>query len=145
MVYLCQQDVASFASEVKALRKWEFNGFNPALGCITTWFSGTESESQTLQSNLVLLHEKVPFLSFVHAKLLLLLKNCCLIMHLKRSYFQKLYSLMLENAQLTQMIYLQGLSGGRNTWEQRTKQGNEWQHWVYGMQGQLSTVYFQLC
>lgn len=62
MVYLCQQDVASFASEVKALRKWEFNGFNPALGCIATWFSGTESETQTLQSNLVLLHEKVPFL-----------------------------------------------------------------------------------
>ncbi|KAJ0052453.1 hypothetical protein Pint_01540 [Pistacia integerrima] len=56
------QDDTSFALEVKALRKWEFNGIDQALACITSWFTGTESETQTLQNNLVLLHNKVPSL-----------------------------------------------------------------------------------
>ncbi|XP_024932992.3 uncharacterized protein LOC112492820 isoform X1 [Ziziphus jujuba] len=51
---------ASMALEVKALRRWEFNGIEQALSCISSWFSGTSSETQTLKSNLILLLDKVP-------------------------------------------------------------------------------------
>ncbi|KAJ4728471.1 G1/S-specific cyclin-E protein [Melia azedarach] len=54
------QNDASFALEVKVLRKWEFNGINQALSSITSWFSGTHSEMQILQSNLVLLYDQLP-------------------------------------------------------------------------------------
>ncbi|KAL5794787.1 hypothetical protein ACOSP7_003381 [Xanthoceras sorbifolium] len=54
------QKDASFTLEVKALRKWEFNGIEQAFSCMTSWFSGTQSETQTLKRNLVLLHDRVP-------------------------------------------------------------------------------------
>lgn len=50
---------ASMALEVKSMRKWEFNDIDQALGCISSWFSGTLSERRTLQSNLIILHNKV--------------------------------------------------------------------------------------
>ncbi|KAK9281180.1 hypothetical protein L1049_004075 [Liquidambar formosana] len=53
------QTDTSIALEVKSMRKWEFNDINQALSCVSSWFSGTLSERQTLQSNLILLHNKV--------------------------------------------------------------------------------------
>ncbi|XP_050208058.1 uncharacterized protein LOC126657422 isoform X2 [Mercurialis annua] len=54
------QTDTSLALEVKSVKKWEFNGIDQALSCISLWFSGTPSETETLRSNLVLLHGKVP-------------------------------------------------------------------------------------
>lgn len=45
---------------MKALSRWEFNGIEQALSCISSWFSGTSSETQTLKSNLSLLLDKLP-------------------------------------------------------------------------------------
>lgn len=56
----CQQTDASIALEVKSMRRWEFNGLDQALSCISSWFSGSPSETRTLKSNLVLLLDKVP-------------------------------------------------------------------------------------
>ncbi|KAF8394093.1 hypothetical protein HHK36_020298 [Tetracentron sinense] len=46
-----QTDTA-IAMEVKSMIKWEFSGIHQALNCISSWFSGTPSETQSLQSNL---------------------------------------------------------------------------------------------
>ncbi|XP_002521077.2 uncharacterized protein LOC8264937 isoform X1 [Ricinus communis] len=54
------QTDTSLALEVKFMRKWEFNSIDQALSCISSWFLGTPAETETLQSNLVLLHDKVP-------------------------------------------------------------------------------------
>ncbi|GLT24944.1 hypothetical protein SLA2020_001050 [Shorea laevis] len=54
------QTDASLALEVKSLRKWEFNGVDQALSCISSWFSGTPSEAQTLGINLMILYDRVP-------------------------------------------------------------------------------------
>ncbi|KAL9431313.1 hypothetical protein AB3S75_026487 [Citrus x aurantiifolia] len=51
---------ASFALEVQALRKWEFNNISQALSPVRSSFSGTQYEMLSLQCNLVLLHNKVP-------------------------------------------------------------------------------------
>ncbi|KAL6340045.1 hypothetical protein AAG906_038880 [Vitis piasezkii] len=54
------QTDTSIAIETKSMRKWEFYSINEALRCTPSWFSGTPSETQRLQSNLVLLRNKIP-------------------------------------------------------------------------------------
>ncbi|GAV70709.1 hypothetical protein CFOL_v3_14207 [Cephalotus follicularis] len=54
------QTDGSVALEVKSVRKWEFNDIGQALSSMSSWFSGTPSETQTLQSNLILLQDRVP-------------------------------------------------------------------------------------
>ncbi|KAF2292621.1 hypothetical protein GH714_026081 [Hevea brasiliensis] len=53
------QTDTSLALEVKSLRKWEFNGIDQALSCISLWFSSTPTEAQTLWSSLIFLYYKV--------------------------------------------------------------------------------------
>lgn len=55
----CLQTDASIALEVKSLIKWEFSSIDQAVSCIPSWFLGTLSETLTLQSNLIYLHNKV--------------------------------------------------------------------------------------
>ncbi|XP_058103245.1 uncharacterized protein LOC131246834 isoform X2 [Magnolia sinica] len=45
----------SLALEVKTMKKWEFNSIEQSLSCISSWFSGTVSETQSLLHNLKLL------------------------------------------------------------------------------------------
>ena len=58
-IFFIQTDT-SIAIETKSMRKWEFYSINEALHCTPSWFSGTPSETQRLQSNLVLLRNKIP-------------------------------------------------------------------------------------
>ncbi|XP_060970935.1 uncharacterized protein LOC115712938 isoform X1 [Cannabis sativa] len=59
--YLNQlQTDGSMAFEVKSLTKWEFNSIDQALSCISSWFSGTQPETQILRNNLILLQGKFP-------------------------------------------------------------------------------------
>lgn len=44
---------------MKSLIKWEFDSVNQALSCVTSWFSSTQSETQTLRTNLIHLQEQV--------------------------------------------------------------------------------------
>ncbi|CBI33012.3 unnamed protein product, partial [Vitis vinifera] len=48
------QTDTSIAIETKSMRKWEFYSINEALRCTPSWFSGTPSETQRLQSNLLI-------------------------------------------------------------------------------------------
>ena len=58
--YVAKQRDGSMALELKSLTKWEFNSIDQALSCISSWFSGTLSETQILRSNLILLQDKAP-------------------------------------------------------------------------------------
>ncbi|XP_077250284.1 uncharacterized protein LOC143889808 isoform X2 [Tasmannia lanceolata] len=46
------QTDTSVALEVRSLKKWDFNGIDQALSCISSWFSGTASEILSLRCNL---------------------------------------------------------------------------------------------
>ncbi|GAB4830232.1 hypothetical protein Ancab_019874 [Ancistrocladus abbreviatus] len=54
------QSDTTMALEVRHMRKWEFNGIKQASRCISSWFSGTTDEMETLQRCLIHLHNKVP-------------------------------------------------------------------------------------
>ncbi|XP_068659833.1 uncharacterized protein [Aristolochia californica] len=46
------QTDTSVALEVKSMRKWDFLSIDHALSCISSWFSGTSSETQVLSYNM---------------------------------------------------------------------------------------------
>jgi len=48
------------AFEVKAMRKWDFQSINQATTCLTSWFSGTPSETEALWRCLMFLDNKLP-------------------------------------------------------------------------------------
>lgn len=51
----CSQTDTSLALEVKSMKKWEFYSPDQASSCINSWFSGKESESESLKKNLMML------------------------------------------------------------------------------------------
>ncbi|MQL82894.1 hypothetical protein Taro_015371 [Colocasia esculenta] len=51
------QTDTSLALEVKVMKKWEFHGPDQASRCISSWFSGTQSEILTLKHSLNLLSD----------------------------------------------------------------------------------------
>ena len=55
-LYYSQAD-ASLALEVKSMTKWEFYSPDQASTCISSWFSGKTSETQSLKKNLRLLSD----------------------------------------------------------------------------------------
>uniref|UniRef100_A0A803KQ01 Uncharacterized protein n=1 Tax=Chenopodium quinoa TaxID=63459 RepID=A0A803KQ01_CHEQI len=54
-----QSDI-SMAFEVKSMRKWDFHSIDQASSCIQTWFSGSQSEIESLWKCLMSLDDKVP-------------------------------------------------------------------------------------
>lgn len=50
----------SMAFEVKSMRKWDFHSIHQASSCIQTWFSGSQSEIESLWKCLMFLDDKVP-------------------------------------------------------------------------------------
>lgn len=49
-IYL--QTDTSIALEVKSMKKWDFNGIDQAMSCLSSWFSATTSETKSFHDHL---------------------------------------------------------------------------------------------